>query len=477
MDNATVGIRSALAQRIVSLPDGLGKSYFECILDDSWVFRQIDSVRIANEGITRRHTSLDVVASDRLPGWPHDLHHREQTQSELAMPVALIKKGVIDRLDVSIGGNSVPVLTTEQNTEAALAMLFHVIREIKKEAEGLSSTAEIDLEKMCIAAVSQDSAQTDADQTPRLSNGDVDITENINRAILNAEFSDRGISLLYHLARLTETLSKHFMLIAVAPAQVRQRRILVKYSLDFSLVPEFEPLAHAFRGKRLAYRPTTFFESCSYHFELDLPAGLRIVRAAKDYRPVELTEAKSRIHLTWPGLPAEELTNSRISRYPIVHLQIAAGARGPRFYAGAAAVFTLLFASVALYELFLDGIISDEFRIPSPFASIILTIHALLLSWTARTPENNVVAVTLKTPRAFLAVEAGILFSAALLLAVPMNYWVWFTGWVAIFVASAFVCVGYAVWRHANPLNPPRVRARAYDVETNPSPERGTTRG
>src|SRR5699024_9559865 len=131
------------------------------------------------------------------------------------------------------------------------------------------------------------------------------------------------------------------------------------------------------------HSPTTFFESCSYHFELDLPAELRITRAAQDESPISLDRPKSRIHLTWPSIPASDVRETLLSRDRTIELQVAPAEHVIRRVAALSTTLTLLFTLLAMAELIFDFIVRDDFSIPSPSASILLASHAILLSWLA----------------------------------------------------------------------------------------------
>lgn len=447
----------SIRERISQLAADSGAKYFDSIVDDSWVLRQIDSIRIASGGETRRHTSLDLLASERLPTWPHEGCSTvgERGSASIAVPIALIKKGLMDRLDVSCDGSSLPVLTAEQNTEAALLILFSIIGQVRKEAPGLTSIGQRTLEDMCITAVSGGAryanveVEADSEQAGEL------VIDTINRAVLGVEVSERGILLLGQLASLTETLHGHFMLIALLPEGLRGKRVVIKYALDFrKFVPPEAVLGGPFTPKVLSHSPTMFFESCSYHFELDLPSDLHVVGAMRDFELLTISDATSRFHLTWPSRPAEEVRESLISSTRFVHLHVAPASQGIRNFAKVSVFATLSFSLLALWELVFGGIIREDFVVPSPGASVLLVSQALLISWLARSAENRFVAISLKPLRALLIVNAATIFLAAGLLAVPLESRVWHGGWALIFGASVCAVLTYLGWRRANPVSP-----------------------
>lgn len=96
-------------------------------------------------------------------------------------------------------------------------------------------------------------------------------------------------------------------------------------------------------------------------------------------------------------------------------------------------IIVTLIAGLAFIEMILPGhaLVADT-GLPSPGASILLGLPALILSWMARRPENVLMRQTLSGVRWVNILGAAALYVMACLAAVPVVKWRWCVTWTLV---------------------------------------------
>lgn len=96
-------------------------------------------------------------------------------------------------------------------------------------------------------------------------------------------------------------------------------------------------------------------------------------------------------------------------------------------------IIVTLIAGLAFIEMIVPGhaLVADT-GLPSPGASILLGLPALILSWMARRPENVLRRQTLSGVRWVNILGAAALYVMACLAAVPVVKWLWCVTWTLV---------------------------------------------
>lgn len=454
-----------LQATVGQLDQAVGKKYFQALTNSTWVHRQVDSLRFTESGDTRRHVSLDITVSPNLPTWPptkaksgaNFFQKRSGSKNApkqyYAIPLGYLEKDSIQRLDVSLNGTPLPVLTSRENGESAILFLWHQIRQIEAMDSGLDEGSLRALRSLAAEAVMY-SGKSDPGSTRERP----DVREEIQSIINGSTISNPVLSKIALLLTYLELLVDNFMLIALAPLELRGQRAVVKYSLDQppASLPKMRILNY-WKPLAVEYSPPSFSSNSSYHFEADLPDALRALRVERDGIILGEIKSGSRVHVAWPATLSASI-NGVTSSDRSVRITTTPAHQGVRTFSFAATIATSIIFTLALFQMLTGAIVRDDFNVPTPAASIVLAGQALLLSWIARNPEHDVVSRALRVLRLSLIVNAGLLFSAALLLAIPVEQWIWKVSWLALFGLSLAVTAARITWGHLN--RPSRRAAR-----------------
>lgn len=425
----------------------VGETYYDLLVTSSWVHRQVDALRIEDAGLTRRFVSLDLTVPDDLPDW-REAHTTSATpqavgRKQMALPLAFLEKKVIQRLDVSYEGKSLPVLTSWQNVEVAKRILEFLVGSL----DSVSEKQRTELNELAGRAAGSSSATEDEANLLK------DIEKKLQGIADNHDLSDREAAALLGLNNYIQTFVGHFVLLALVPSDISGRRVVLKYSHDQiderPRTPYWGPL-------RFTCVVPISWRTASHHVEVQLPQSLQITQIKLDAANKSASEAVRSaplaVSMDSQGMPLTSSTahvilplesRDSIQIVPTRQLDIYAvpapqGVRGFT-YASAAAV-----SGVVLISLFgrWGWVVSPEFAVPSTAASLLLIGPALLLSWLARSKEHQIVAVLLRPLRAILLVLAAVLVAMAALAAVPVFPLAWSIAWWMIYGAT-FVAASY----------------------------------
>lgn len=409
----------------------VGAIYFRLLVDDGWVHRQVDSLRLDPEGYTRRHVSLDVTVPDRI----------ECKDEQAFLPLGFLQKRVIQRFDVTHEGKSLPVLTSRENGEISSAFTDHLVRGAE-----LPPEHEHEVGKALRKVVEYNSA--DGGENPLKA----------ARAALKAAFSavpkmsDNAQIHAGLLASYVELFADNFMLVVVIPTKLISQRIVIKYSLDqpFTVDDRWSSIS----SLTFKYTPASCWSNTSYHVEIDLPPSLvitEVLRKPISPRTSVGTHVEAPPHIASAPSFGGSRSHIVLTTQPVVEENIelsittAPGPQGIRRFTGWTAAIVLLLVLASIPARLCNMVVADSFTIPSPVAPVVLVGPALLLSWIGRSREHDVVSNLLLPLRAVLMVCSLVLVLLAVLAAVPVEVLVWHIIWWAIYFLTAVSAVLTAI--------------------------------
>ena len=445
-------------------PAQLGRAYFRMLVNDQWVHRQVDSLRIDTDGYSRRHVSLDItVPHDALP-WPNS------DSRQVSAPIGVLEKRVLQNFDVSLDGSPVPVLTRQQNGAVSRAFLGYLLRNIH-----LPSDHESELEKEIGKVVDYDGRDRD-DGTPPSS-----IESALRRAFSAVEnLTPDAATSARLLTTYVDLLTNNFLFSVVLPADLRGKRIVVKYSFDQRLDVKGTLVAPSLLT--FSYVAPQAWSSASYHVEFDLPPSLAIVAVTSvkhDLRESPIHQGNYNGEAVADGFGADppgrsagsdpesaheeqtsSITNAPELGSPRSHValrppgdiqlqELRAGtipiAQGIRTFTNWTTVVVVLLVLLSIPIRMWNIGVALPFTAPSPVAPVILIGPALFLSWLSRSREHDIVSRLLLPLRCVLICCAAILLLLAVLAAVPMQVWLWHVMWIVIYLLTSIVAL--VAWR------------------------------
>ena len=401
----------------------VGAIYFRLLVDDRWVHRQVDSLRLDSEGYTRRHVSLDVTVPDRIV-----------SKGEQAfLPLGVLRKRVIQRLDVTHDGKSLPVLTSRENGEITTAFIDYLVHG----ADFLSEHAR-EVRQALQRVVEYNSA--DGGKNP------LDDARTVLKAAFSAvpKMSDDAQTHARLLVSYAELFAENFMLVVVIPTELISQRVVFKYSLDQPFTVD-DPWS-SISSLTFSYTPASCWSNTSYHVEIDLPSSLEIVKVAQEpssSRSLDGTDAKAPERIAnSPSLGGARshvvlTTDSVVEENAELSITTVPGPQGIRRFTVWAAAFVTALVLASIPARVCNVVVADTFTIPSPVAPVVLVGPALLLSWIGRSREHDVVSNLLLPLRGVLMVCSLVLVLLAVLAAVPVEVWVWHVTWSAIYLLTA----------------------------------------
>lgn len=400
-----------------------GAVYFKLLVDDRWVHRQVDSLRLDSEGYTRRHVSLDVTVPDRI------VRNGEQA----FLPLGVLRKRVIQRFDVTYEGDSLPVLTSGENGEITTAFIDHLVRGV-----GFPSEHARKVRAALQKVVKYDGADRGGENPLKTA-------QEALRAALR-DVPKMSVDAQTHarlLVSYAELFAENFLLVVVIPAELISQRVVFKYSLDqpFKVDNPWSSVS----SLAFSYTPASCWSNTSYHVEIDLPSSLAIVEVAQEPSSPEFSESTrmaarqgianspslggSRSHVV---LTTQHVVEENIE----LSVTTVPGPHGIRRFTGWAAAIVLALVLASIPARLCNVVVADTFTIPSSVAPVVLVGPALLLSWIGRSREHDLVSNLLLPLRGVLMACSLVLVLLAALAAVPVEPWVWHTTWWAIYLLT-----------------------------------------
>lgn len=375
----------------------------------TWMHRQVDSLRL-DAGLTnRRHVSIDFTL-------PREGIVRE-SENRIVVPIALMAKGTLSRLDISeVGKKPATVLTAKQNTFCSRLLL--------RAAAALLLPSSIDTYEIHKKIDDALEASTD-----RASEAKAAIRRLISDTIGK---NHKGWGDAQIFIRLCENLAENFLFLISVDKCVIEDRAIVKFSYD-----QLSPTDRQGTLLTTIVQPLHDLAKVeSQHIEVRVPEGLTI---KKFYIPEEngLVRRKdiydSNVDKRMPPREiahASLLTTDRSQRSAWL-LTLEPARQGLVQFARMAVIIVASVLLVGTLARVLDWPIIDWGKpvFPSPSASIFLVGPALLLSWASKQREHELLAAALEPLRKMLQLTAASLLVLAGVVALPLMPWAWETGW------------------------------------------------
>lgn len=224
----TMSERTALAGNAAGPKKKLGEIYYDLLVESDWVHRQVDALRIAEAGQTRRQVSLDLTVPRELPAWQDAClaatSETEAAHPQIAVPLAFLEKRMIQGLDVHLEGKSLPVLTSWQNVEISMEILGYLTDSLESVSEGvrdlLKALAGRSIAESKSAPITGESTVLDL------------LRETLQTVADKTIMSERETAALLGLNNYAQTFSNHFLLLVLVPAAMKGSRVIIKYSHD-----------------------------------------------------------------------------------------------------------------------------------------------------------------------------------------------------------------------------------------------------
>lgn len=389
----------------------------------TWVHRRVDALRLDLEGSTRRFVSVDITM-------PEAYKIEAASENRIVVPLGMMRKGAIQRLDAKQDSKGLAVLGRRQNSTLALNMLRTAVKSLPRK-ESASADDEIRVLENIVETEPSDAHAAHAAYTAWK-----------YEALDTKNFSERDIRRLIIVDALARRLVRHYIFLVEIDSNFVGTRTTLKYSLDQDM-PEIDTRERETQI-RFNYKLPDFGFAESQHMELEVPSGLCIESfsfMAFDTKMV-LQQEKS-IDLPAASRVAHAVLNPKRSDYDgEVWAYTVPSREGIYRFAKWAAIITasLVVATVAA-RCFDKQLLRPEAIIPSPAASIILIAPALLLSWMSRKPEHTLVTRLLAPLRRIVLSCAGILVTMAVLAAVPVAPVVWNIAWSLVYLATAWMAI------------------------------------
>lgn len=382
-----------------------------------WMYRRVDSIRLDERGVTRRHVSIDFSLPNNLV--IHESDHR------ILLPITFLEKGTISRLDTNkVGSKHVSVLNTAQNRMCAMSLLISAAErylpikipeyELRDQIEQVVNFKGADHRK-----VQQKFAKWVRATQVGVEGGSV---------------KSDDIELFISMA--TQFADKFLFVVSVDNCIVGDRSVL-KFSFD-QASPDDEP-----RGTmRTLIRQNIpdFGMAQSQHIEVRVPPELVI-----EYLHMYDIQGKK--------IYGKDLDRANGER-DTAHCSLTPSSRDAQgkwllsvrpadqglysFTKTCVNILAFLFLVGSVIRIFDAPIVNWSDKVfPSPAVSIILVGPAILLSWLSRQREHAISARVQAPLRGMLVLCSAALVTLAVLASVPLRDAAWEVGWFAAGVVTA----------------------------------------
>lgn len=397
-----------------------GLNLFVLLLQSQeWVHRRVDALRLDPDGSTRRYVSVDLTMDSKLA-------ISCDSKNRVIVPLGVMRKGAIRRLDAKQDSKGIAVLGQEQNSALAKSMLSAGLGTLPQTKGGSASVTSLD------SVLDDLVSSTSVNGTQSLNDYNTWKSENLDISSLNAD-QELRLTLIDALAR---RFTDHYLFLVEIDSNLLGMRTTLKYSLDQTM-PESEK--DGLQQIRFHYALPDFGFAKSQHMELEIPKGLTLIEM--DFLSFDQEGVVRQISTDSP------IDGSRIGhtvlapKDPDVEAEVWARAipskQGIYGFSKWASIITVgLVALSVLIRLFDTQFLRVEAIVPSPAASIILIAPALLLSWIGREPEHELVATLLQPLRIIVFSCAGILVVMAALAAIPLSPLAWNIVWVGVYLGT-----------------------------------------
>ncbi|WPU08944.1 hypothetical protein [Pseudarthrobacter oxydans] len=401
----------------------------------------MDALTLGSEGTTRRAISFDVEVpvEYRIDG----------SEERVLVPLALIEKGTLRKVSTEDpAGHPLPVFGAWKNTRLAVEMLEALVPDFSQDST--SSRIQQDVLQDIVFAPAPETGEDNEEKRRAASENFIKWLQALQQA---PENSGRT-AYLETFGRLALSFLDHFLLVVEVKEDFVGTRCVLKfaYDSDLPILDEGNYVA----ATRMIIPDIGFARS--QHIEVTVPTGL----CARELRVVDLVDDGALD--TKVDTPEGERSTAHVAlaaaeRTSVGEVLIEMIPAGPGIHSftrlGLAVVSGLV--AVGLAEKWdWVAVVTQEFKVPSQSASVLLIGPALFLSWMARSPEHDAVALLLKPLRLVLMYCTIVLLVLATAAAVPLTPEAWEIAWEAAFGGTLLAVVSYFAYL----WNAPRAIAR-----------------
>ncbi|MFJ4210845.1 hypothetical protein ACIPY2_20515 [Paenarthrobacter sp. NPDC089675] len=386
-----------------------------------WVHRRVDALRLDVDGTTRRFVSVDLtVPADRVIAG---------STGHVLVPLGVLEKGPIQRLDASHDGKPVPVLGRQDHAELVVEMLEARLPRVLGKAWPRHLRRKLFYE---IATCSAETAENIAEDYQRF-----------QRDLLGSRVRDEHSKLqIEEFSTLVGQMLANFVFLVEIKKEFVGQRIVLKYALDQAEINS----GPSGRRTLVILQPVPDLGwARSHHMEVGVPSGLvvdslTLAELGEDEKSDRFVKAVSEGRIGHVNL---EPSSSQAIGF--LRAEISVAKQGVFFFTQWTIYsLVILVATATLVRMFDDFFIKMvPETIPSPAASILLVGPALLISWMSRLPEHPLVARMIGPLRGMLTLSALALTLMAGLAAVRVQVWVWHAAWWVVVALILAVCVWF----------------------------------
>jgi hypothetical protein len=407
----------------------------------SWVHRRVDALTLDPDGTTRRAISFDVEI-------PRD-YKIDGSEKRVLVPLALIEKGALRKVSTEDpAGHPLPVFGAWKNTRLAVEMLEALVPD-----QWLNSVSREQQRGVLNGIVFAPGASNVGEDRGKREKATADFN-NWLEGMREAADAEGRLSYLETFRRLTLSFLNHFFLVVEVKDEFVGTRCILKFAYDSDL-PIFDE-GNFVAATRMVIPDIGFARS--QHIEVTVPPGLYV----RELQVVDIVDddavgkrsdtpdgERSTAHVAL--VPAERTSVGQIS------IEMAPVGPGIHSFTRLGLIIVSGLVALGLSEKWdLISVVTQDFKIPSQSASVLLVGPALFLSWMARSPEHEAVALLLRPLRLVLMYCTGVLLVLAIAAAVPLTPDAWETVWQAAFGGTLLAGTSYFAFL----WNVPRALAR-----------------
>lgn len=431
------------------------------IFQRDWVHRVVVSIKYdAGELENSQSISLDCTVPD-FPSWRATniclsgdgsteltwAASRTKDDDQVIVPVAMLKKGIINKLDVTFEGKSLSVLTTSQNR----SLTFEIIRS--------------SLSRLSLDATQIEQAMADVtciyEQRPEgsVDQGSADATQNILEIIESSQIIDEERSRT--LSDFILLLQTHYLLFVLVPKSCVKKRVILKYKIsgDASNKVTDPARKRLFTPLVADYELDLWWNKSNHHVDVSYPTELMISSVVLSSESENFVIERPQVHRYHTNVPAE-LVDQFLGKK--LYFKVVPAVQSLRRWN---AWLSILFALGYSAGLFIQICATKNFGLDDASlrsaATVVLLLPALLVSWLARSNEHPFVAAAFSQLRLVFLLQALILYFSSATLVLHVGGWLWTLSWYAIYCAAAVVSI-YAAILHWVVLKEKQSRTKHY---------------
>ncbi|MGM9470838.1 hypothetical protein ACS5PJ_02395 [Pseudarthrobacter sp. YS3] len=339
------------------------------------------------------------------------------SKGKVLVPLALIAKARLRDVDTADrDGKTIPILGTLDNSQLALDLLVDLAPAWIVRDPELWATCETHINELVAADVPNGPERASFDRwIATLTTGE-------------GSEVDPDLAVFAGLAR---QLSENFLFIVEVDRNILDVRTVLKFSHDLDSPAVTGGAETAGFGMQIA----DFGFAASQHIEVQVPAGL----AVESMYVVELDPSGEPVDYDFDIAEVERTTShvalSPGSRFSTGELRVDVipARRGIYWFALLTVPVVLLLTVLAwLDKTDVLEIVSADFKVPSPSASLFLVGPAIFLSWQARAPEHALTGTLLSPLRHMFMLSATSLVLMAAAAAIPLQHASWEVLWIAV---------------------------------------------